>query len=175
MRSILLAAVVLATNAQVAFSSCTQRCVGPDWLRRCVCVEDIKIHLPGPTELNPTDIAKAALPGLAPSVEAAKGSGDQYLVAAAQNFEVLGAKLDKETQTAISNALTNPAQGVKDAVQTHLKAANDIVDECMLPCDLLRERSAVTGTSCRKRIARVRAGKVVAAMWNLARILSRRQ
>ena len=167
MRSILLAAVLLATNAQVAFSSCTERCIGPEWLRKCACVEDINVHLPDPTKLNPTDIAKAALPGLAPAVEAAKRSGDPNLVAATQNFEALGAKLDKETQTAIANALTNPAQGVKDAVQTHLKAANDIVDAVHASARYAEREVSGYGDVLSKADRRVREGKVVDAMWNL--------
>jgi hypothetical protein len=73
-------------------------------------------------------IVKTAFPAVGPILEAARDSGDQNLAAAAQNVGMIGAKLDKETQTAISNALTNPAQGVRDAVQTHIKAANGIVD-----------------------------------------------
>ena len=151
MRSVLLAAAFLtmATQAVFAFSCTGFDCVAPD-----------------PTKVSPTDILKS-VPGWAPLVEAAKHSGDQNLVGAAQNLEALGAKLDKETQKAISNALTNPAEGIKDTVQTHVKAANDLVDAVHASARYAKRTVNGYGDVLSKNERRAREGKVVDAIWHI--------
>ncbi|WP_156945000.1 hypothetical protein [Bradyrhizobium sp. Ec3.3] len=181
MRSLLLASVLLAMSVGAAYSSCgedeTEQCVGPI----CHCFP--RVNLPSvpnpipppnnplpsldPSILNPSDLARAAFPGAAAALDAAKNSGDPNLVAAAQNVEAVGAKLDKETQTAISDALTNPVQGVKDAVQTHIKAANDVIDAVRASARYAERAVSGYGDVLSKAESRVREGKVVDAMWHL--------
>ena len=158
MRLILVAAALLATGVEEALSCGTTVCVGS--FCKCADISD-------PTQLKPSDVIKAAFPGVGPILDAAQNSGDQNLVAAAQNLAMIGAKLDKETQTAISNALTNPAQGIKDAVQTHIKAANDIVDAVHASARYAERTVSGYQDVLTKAESRIREGKVVDAIWHI--------
>jgi hypothetical protein len=117
---------------------------------------------------GPYKIVNAALgPAMTALIEAAKNAGDHTLAAAARNVEAVGAKLDKETQTAISNALTNPEHAVKDAVKTGIKAANGVVDAGQASIRYAERTVSGYQDVLSKNASRLREGKVVDAMWHL--------
>ncbi|ESX63855.1 hypothetical protein X759_33270 [Mesorhizobium sp. LSHC420B00] len=114
-----------------------------------------------------TDGIKVAFPASIAINEAAKATGDQTLVASVLSFEALGTKLDRETQTAIKNALTNPSQAVKDAAQTQLKAANDAVDAIQASARYAEREARGYQDVLSAAERRAREGKVVDAIWHL--------
>jgi hypothetical protein len=160
MRAIFLAAAALVIATEAAFSC-------PDGQHEecvvfCGCVPD-SLSLP-----RPDLILQTTIPGAAVLIEAARQSGNQTLVGAVQNIDAIGAKLDKEINTAISNALTNPAQAVKDAVETHIKAANDIVDAVHASARFVERTVSGYKDVLSNAERRIREGKVVDAIWHLS-------
>ncbi|MGY3131174.1 hypothetical protein ACVWZM_001856 [Bradyrhizobium sp. USDA 4501] len=181
MRSILIAGALISIATEAAYScstgkhnQCVPNGVPPFNLgQTCVCVSDVvppvpvPPALPNPTKLKPSDVVKSAFPGADLVLEAARTSGNQDLIAAAQNFQAIGAKFDKEMQTAISNALTNPEKSINDAVKTHVKAANDIVDAVHASVRYAQRTVDGYRDGLSRAGSRIREGKVVDAIWHL--------
>lgn len=169
MRAFVFATVaLLALGSQVAYS-CPggqhEECInvgGLNVIKQCGCFPDHVVP-----DVNPVDVVKAAIPGAAVVIEAARRSGDSYLQAAAQNVDAVGAKLDKEMKTAISNAFTNPTKGVQDLVQTHIKAANDFVEAASATVRFAERSVNGYGDVLSAAERRLREGKVIDAVWHL--------
>ncbi|MGH0214464.1 hypothetical protein NKY66_11175 [Sinorhizobium meliloti] len=119
------------------------------------------------TQIKPMDIIKAAFPTAPLMIEAVSNSGIPYLNSAAQNVAAIGTKLDKETQTAITNALTNPSKAIRDAAQTTLKAANDTVDAVEATARYAERTVNGNIEILDDAQARLREGKVIDAVWHL--------
>lgn len=119
------------------------------------------------TNIKPMEIIKIAFPTAPVMIEAVGESGIPYLNSAAQNIAAIGTKLDKETQTAITNALTNPSKAVSDAAQTALKAANDTVDAAEATGRFAERSISGNIEILEDAQARLREGKVVDAVWHL--------
>lgn len=117
--------------------------------------------------IKPMDAIKFAFPLAEPMLKAVGASGVPYLNSAAQNMAAIGTKLDKETQTAISNALTNPTKGIRDAAQTALKASNDTIDAAAAAARYGERTISGTGEIFSDAEVRLREGKVVDAVWHL--------
>ena len=157
---------LIATSDRVAYADiCLWGSSKNDWgIPQCNGPPAPPLPQLPPIKINPTD---SVLPGLAPLREAAKGLGDQDLVAATQTFDAIGEKLEKETRTAINNALTNPDKAVRDAVQTHLKAANDVVDAVRASAIYAERTVQGYGNVLSNADARIRRGKVIDALWHI--------
>jgi hypothetical protein len=171
MRPILLAAALLAMGTNIVFScesgyhdECSPEIAG---FKKCICVPDLPPVVPQLPQLPTVNLSDAVFPGLKKLVEAGVDSNNQELAAAARNVEALGTKLDKETQTAITNAVNNPVQAVKDAVVTHLKAVNDAVDAVRASARFAERTVNGYGDVLSSAESRVREGKVVDAVWHL--------
>jgi hypothetical protein len=168
MRAGLLASVVFFVQVETSLAcdpGYYEVCV-PEWLGgACKCVPELPVRVPGPGDVKPTDVLPIG--GLKELIDAAGRSGDSTLKSAAQNLQALGDKFDKETKTAISNALTNPAQGVKDAVNTHVKAANDFVDAVRASVRFAERAVRGYREVLSENEKRVREGKVVDAIFSI--------
>ncbi|ACM31128.1 hypothetical protein [Rhizobium rhizogenes] len=159
--------------------ACTNKCV--PYTSWCACtddppnifdpkkaVEDAVNNLVNSfTKAKITDAIKLSFPLSGAINEVAKASGDQTLVAAVNSFEAIGAKLDTESQTAITNALTNPSKGVRDAAQNLIKSANDGV-QAIQAAARYGERTLTNYQEVFSEAERrAREGKVVDAVWHL--------
>lgn len=174
MRTRLLATTLFTLIATQAFSSCLE----DDIIHRgCFPTADGDIATTWQesvdkarelgSQIKPMDLIKVQFPLAEPIIQAVGASNVPYLNSAAQNVAAIGTKLDKETQTAISNALTNPAKGIRDAAQTAMKAANDTIDAAKA-AERYGERT-ISGSAniLTDAESRIREGKVVDAVWHL--------
>ncbi|MGO7324197.1 hypothetical protein ACCS80_36385 [Rhizobium ruizarguesonis] len=174
MRSLLFTVAVLAMSPTSVLADCTWS----DVLRMCVDNRggDIANAWQGKvdgarqlaSQIKPIDVIKVAFPTAEAMIQSVSSSGIPYLNSAAQNVAVIATKLDKETQTAISNTLTNPIKGVRDAAQTALKAANDTVDAAEASGRYAERMVSGTGDILDEAQVRLREGKVVDAVWHLS-------
>ncbi|MGR9293617.1 hypothetical protein ACU8OS_35215 (plasmid) [Rhizobium leguminosarum] len=114
------------------------------------------------------DVITARYPTAQSMIDAVARSGVPYLNSAAQNIAAIGTKLDKETQTAITNALTNPSRAIQDAARNTLKAANDTVDAAQATGRYAERMVSGSADILDDAQARVREGKVVDAVWHLS-------
>ncbi|MGO7266027.1 hypothetical protein [Rhizobium johnstonii] len=161
---------ILALSTTQAHSGCLEGAFGRG------CFRTIDEALPGMIAdaqdagklIKPMDVIKVAFPTADAMIQSVGSSGIPYLNSAAQNVAVIGTKLDKETQTAISNTLTNPVKGVRDAAQTALKAANDTIDAAEASGRYAERMVSGTGDILDKAQVRLREGKVVDAVWHLS-------
>ncbi|CUX65213.1 MULTISPECIES: hypothetical protein [Agrobacterium] len=172
MRPTLFALVLLSISSATALADCTNNdfgwCqpnvggdVGEKWQQ--TVDEARKVG----SQIKPMELIKVAFPAAPIMIEAVSKSGIPYLNSAAQNIAAIGAKLDKETQTAITNALTNPSKAVRDAAHTALKAANDTVDAAQATGRYAERTISGTIENLDDAQARLREGKVVDAVWHL--------
>jgi urease accessory protein UreF len=173
MRSPLIALTLLLVTSTPAISDCTMNSFGfcqENW--DTPGAKEWQKFIDGAREtgskIRPMDAIKVAFPSAQIMIEAVGKSGIPVLNSAAQNIAAIGTKLDKETQTAITNALNSPNKAIQDAARTALKAAADTV-----------EAAEATGRFAERTISgnieilndaesRLREGKVVDAVWHLS-------
>lgn len=172
MRSRLLALAIFSISATSTLADCTRDSFGICWPNAGGDVA--KTWQNGVDEaqrvgaqINPMDVIKVGFPTAQLMIDAVARSGVPYLNSAAQNIAAIGTKLDKETQTAITNALTNPSKAIQDAAQNTLKAANDTVDAAQATGRYAERMVSGTADILDDAQARVREGKVVDAVWHL--------
>lgn len=161
--------VCLALSASQAHSACLEGALGRGCFRPAPefipgAISDTK---DGVAQLNPMQAIKVAFPLAEEMIKAVAASNIPVLDSAAQNMAAIGTKLDKETQTAITNALTNPSKGIRDAAQTALKAANDTIDAADAAKRYGERMVSGSGEILSKAESRLREGKVVDAVWHL--------
>ena len=110
---------------------------------------------------------KTAFPTNNLILEAAKRTGNPEITSAVTNVQMIGTKLNKETQTAISNALINPDAAIRDAAQSHAKAANDIVEAVNASVRYAERTVKGYGEVLSKAESRAREGDVIGAIWHM--------
>ncbi|ANL74328.1 hypothetical protein AMC83_PA00101 (plasmid) [Rhizobium phaseoli] len=172
MRSHLIAFAILSISSTSALADCTNNSFG--WCQENWGGDGAKTWQNGVDEahrvgaqINPMDLIKVGFPTAQLMIDAVGRSGVPYLNSAAQNIAAIGTKLDKETQTAITNAFTNPSKAIRDAAQTALKTANDTVDAVEATGRYAERTISGNVEILNEAQARVREGKVVDAVWHL--------
>lgn len=165
MRLCISAIAMLALSAVPAFACPShqyEQCYGGEPFRFCLCHDEIDVpKIPKP---NPIDVLA---PGFSIFIKAAQDSGNPVLAGAAQNVSQVAGKLDVELKGAIATALTNPAEGVKNLVETHIKAANDIADSVHATARFAERSINGYGDVLSNAQKRLREGKVVDAIWHI--------